>query len=1428
MKETKTNKHRKRICPALLIVAFLLLLMGIRWFMQSDLLFEYLRTQSEIRISENLNGEIKISKMEGRLWSDVLITGVQLYDTEDLQPLATLDTLSISWSLSSLLLRRPLEISHLHLLGFRSERMVYDQGVWNLQNLFPAIEKTDSIEKEIAKPEDAEEVSLAFDKLLPFSVIIHNIRLAAPKISISAPEYLTDKPLTISEMEIRAQAGQDKNGFFAEIHQWSLRIEEPRLEAPVFVHSKASWHDHQLTLEKFEAAGAFSLFETEGHCQFPDLQCHWKAFFEPLSWRDLKALFPDYPLRRNLSLRFHLKSSGGIWDAGFTLEAPGIDLLKVDTRWGYNHIPVLKEIHLHTGPIDFNTLFEGSPAAENLPMPASLENLSLQIEGFLPLTAESDPSLSAHLAARGLIIGEYHIEKGAASLSLLHNEIKADISLQNGNEKVAMDILASDGWEKDAPWIVSFQAPSLNMENWTLAEVNNISASISGSVSGYGLQPDTDPWLANMEVKRLSMPGYPEVSVSLEGVWVADSLQIDTEARSAAAHFLSTALLFPQKKDDESRTSAFLPVLEHPQNELTFQLDLLDLAGAAHYFGADSLKANGRLQGRITYETDEGPKLQSSLHLHGIQYDTVSVATVSGDMLVGLIDGFPYRLDITIDEILWGNILPPSSLSFTTSGNEEDGRISGVSALEMSNEKGGGIGKSMQYTIGDTLKAEVDYLLLSSPIGEYRLSEPFQVAWKDDYLLMDSLKLTSGRGSEVVFHFTQKDKKSMSGYLETKNAHLGLLQQLFLEEPMFDGIGCGRAFFTYEEERLDAGIHFAVTSFTSYPIEFDSVYFALNIADCRMESQLSIWHLNEAWVQSEMELPVGSWFDFPQSCEVENENIEGYVKIHRRQLEHYPEIRQAMGMENITGSFEGFAEMSGSVHNPKLSGEMSILKAMMSEVPVDTLQASWYYNHPDKSFNFACDLFSGGQKMLQATFLAPLSLDFLEMNAALPDENSNISISVHSDHFDLGVFNDLLDPEWASGLKGKLDASLDISGTFMEPAINGEVLLTSGELFLVQNNITLRRMGVNLGFSDGKIHLNQLTAQSNGTFQGSGIVKMNGFYPEELDLRFLASGFHLFNTRQMDIYTGIDLRLSNTLEKPHLSGDISWDRGFFYLDDFGERDIEEVILEEEKEKALYTTESGFLERLEMEVRFRMGRNASLRNRRNPEINLSLKGELDLLKKPFEEEQVFGLIGASSGYVTTFNKRFNLITGNILFSGDPFDPELNIRALYQPRQQYEDIYIYYLITGTLSEPAFDYESEPEMELQDIISYTLFGRPFHALAGWEQAISGHSEGSLATHIAVEVLLDQIETLAADRLGIDVIEIENTRRGGTGGTTIKAGKFLSERLFVAWLQELGGADPGQKVIIEYLLRRNLDLIISAGDDRRSGVDVLWRYDY
>jgi autotransporter translocation and assembly factor TamB len=148
----------------------------------------------------------------------------------------------------------------------------------------------------------------------------------------------------------------------------------------------------------------------------------------------------------------------------------------------------------------------------------------------------------------------------------------------------------------------------------------------------------------------------------------------------------------------------------------------------------------------------------------------------------------------------------------------------------------------------------------------------------------------------------------------------------------------------------------------------------------------------------------------------------------------------------------------------------------------------------------------------------------------------------------------------------------------------------------------------------------------------------------------------------------------------------------------------------------------------------------------------------------------------------------------------------------------------VIGGTAAKPTFTFESDPEMDQTDIVSYTLFNRPYQQLMSWEQTMSGSSS---IGNLAVDLLVDRVGELAADRLGLDVIEIDNSRTSGNSGTTIKAGKYLNDRLFVAIFQELGTTSDSQ-VILEYALRQHLNLVLTGSDKRKSGIDIQWKYDY
>ncbi|HBX67697.1 MAG TPA: hypothetical protein DEG32_16670 [Balneolaceae bacterium] len=160
-----------------------------------------------------------------------------------------------------------------------------------------------------------------------------------------------------------------------------------------------------------------------------------------------------------------------------------------------------------------------------------------------------------------------------------------------------------------------------------------------------------------------------------------------------------------------------------------------------------------------------------------------------------------------------------------------------------------------------------------------------------------------------------------------------------------------------------------------------------------------------------------------------------------------------------------------------------------------------------------------------------------------------------------------------------------------------------------------------------------------------------------------------------------------------------------------------------------------------------------------------------------------------------------------------------------QKQGDPIILYYIIEGNAQDPTFRFESQPQMEQQDIICYTLFNKPCYALESWQQVVSG-SGGSSPTDLLVDVLLDEFEALATQQLGIDVVQIDNSSING--GTSIKTGWYLNRRTFFAIVNEISSTTPETLFILEYLLTKNLDLIITQGDDNRQGIDIRWQYDY
>jgi autotransporter translocation and assembly factor TamB len=429
--------------------------------------------------------------------------------------------------------------------------------------------------------------------------------------------------------------------------------------------------------------------------------------------------------------------------------------------------------------------------------------------------------------------------------------------------------------------------------------------------------------------------------------------------------------------------------------------------------------------------------------------------------------------------------------------------------------------------------------------------------------------------------------------------------------------------------------------------------------------------------------------------------------------------------------------------------------------------------------------------------------------------------------FNLSVFNDFLNKDYMNRLRGTLNANVNISGTKDNLAPTGSLQLTGGEVAVPIAGINLTRINSELGFSEnGDLLLKNLNMNSgSGNFTANGSIELEGITPANLNLSAKATRFRLANTSDYNLTIDLDSKLTGKPSRPEASGILTIKNGFVYLQDFGERSVEAVELEGDETSSFSPYDS-----LSMDMQFVIERDFLIRNQRYLDMEIALTGELDAQKETGDDLQLFGTLNAERGYVRPLGKQFNLEEGRFTFSGPLTEPDLYINTSYIPQssqKQGDPIILYYIIEGNAMEPEFRFESDPQMEQQDIICYTLFNKPCYALESWQQVVSGGT-GSSPSDLLVGVLLDEFEALATQELGIDVVQIENMRSGNNSGTSIKTGWYLNRKTFFAIVNEISGTTPKTMFILEYMLKQNLDLIITQGDDNRQGIDLRWQFDY
>lgn len=862
-------------------------------------------------------------------------------------------------------------------------------------------------------------------------------------------------------------------------------------------------------------------------------------------------------------------------------------------------------------------------------------------------------------------------------------------------------------------------------------------------------------------------------------------------------------------------------------NELNLDLMINDLQSLAPLAGVEILNAEGSITGKLAPIYDNRLKFSGNLGLRDIKYEEQFTANaIEGDVEIFVVEEPEYVLALNLQSPSF------SAVQLRDVILESRGRISGevVNGDFKLNFKGPNeseIVHSGFYNYGEeSTVVTTEQFELITYLRTLLLERPFKVTLKDQALSMEAMRLSSGDGALLEVAVPYADSLQQEGYLIGENLDLSAIQSALLSESYFEGMLSGNlsvansesSFMTKGELEL-SGLNYQGTSLEQLNLELD-------INNRELLGSMRAMDRGRELMSGKLNLPfrLGDPEEFDETFF--ERPVEGYFDLKPVALNRFGTLLSSMGIVETEGILQLSANLKGIAGKQQIISSMKLDSALISGVKVDSLTTELHYVHEQSKVTLNTTVNSLKQRAAEINALVPFSLDLKNGSVSLPGMEDSVSVDINTNNFNLAAFNDFVDRSQVRNIRGRLDGRVFMEGKLSELDSRGEMRLKDASVRVVPSGITVDGINADFIFSPDLFTIRDFRARSgNGTLNMKGSVGFEDLTPGTIDIGLAAKNFRIANTSQFNAAINLDSKIGGSYSKPVISGSLSVLNGFVQLDNFGEKSVESVQLDE---TAAPQPSVAVYDSLKLDVDVSFNRRFFIRNQRYLEMEVELDGSVDMLKDPGGELQMFGTLETVNGYARPLGKRFELEEGVVTFSGNPENPALRIRTLFEPPQPEEEIMIWYVIEGNVEEPQFKYESSPPMELEDILCYTLFGQPCYALESWKRAVASSGSNATATDLALDIFMDRIESLATQRLGIDVVRIDNTHAGGETGTSITTGWYINPKVFFAVQNVITGSTPDTSFLLEYLLKKNLKLIISQGNDARQGVDLKWNYDY
>ncbi|WP_431080064.1 translocation/assembly module TamB domain-containing protein [Pseudomonas thivervalensis] len=388
-------------------------------------------------------------------------------------------------------------------------------------------------------------------------------------------------------------------------------------------------------------------------------------------------------------------------------------------------------------------------------------------------------------------------------------------------------------------------------------------------------------------------------------------------------------------------------------------------------------------------------------------------------------------------------------------------------------------------------------------------------------------------------------------------------------------------------------------------------------------------------------------------------------------------------------------------------------------------------------------------------------------------------------------------------LTGHLNGSGTLSGGLLAPQVNGNLVLSDGEVSGPELPVSLEALQVRAMIAGETVRLDGGWKSGKN---GQGSLTGNIGWGEALSLNLALKGSQLPVTVEPYAVLDVapDLNITMQGEQLSIAGKVLVPKGEITVRELPPSTVkvsdDTVIVghqtEEGKAPLAMAMDIDVIVGQDKLAFSGFGLTANVQGQVHIGDNMDTRGELWL----------------NDGRYRAYGQRLTVRRARLLFAGPIDQPYLDIEAI----RQTDDVIAGIRLSGSAEQPTTQIFSEPAMSQEQALSYLVLGRPL--------STTGEDNNMLAQAALGLGLMGSsgVTSSLANNLGIDDFQLDTQGSGNT--TSVVASGNLSEKLSLRY--GVGVFEPANTIALRYKLSKKVYLEAASGV--ASSLDIFYKRDF